>query len=276
MAANQTADGTRQSFSSAFAGALVAAIAEATGAPWLTAAVPDAGSASDNSEPVRMKLALDGSLTGEFLLQFHRAEAAALASKLLRQPADEFGAEQTEALLKLIEAAVGNFRFAVEPGYGAFAIKTSSASEPLSGAANAVEFTAVDNDGNRVSFSIYLNAALTQALLLHSQAQSLATDTGKSMNTDTENEISEQVNLNLVMDVELSVTLRFGQRQLTLREVMELTSGSVVELDRQVEEPVELLLNGVVIARGEAVVIDGNYGLRVTEVSQPIAQAALR
>lgn len=78
------------------------------------------------------------------------------------------------------------------------------------------------------------------------------------------------MNLDLLMDVELNVTLRFGQRQLTLREVLELTSGSVVELDRQVEEPVELLLDGKVIARGEAVVVDGNYGLRVTEVVQPI------
>jgi flagellar motor switch protein FliN/FliY len=84
------------------------------------------------------------------------------------------------------------------------------------------------------------------------------------------------VNLSLVMDVELNVTLRFGQRQLTLREVLELTSGSVVELDRQVEEPVELLLEGKVIAKGEAVVIDGNYGLRVTEVSQPILSPAFR
>jgi flagellar motor switch protein FliN/FliY len=72
------------------------------------------------------------------------------------------------------------------------------------------------------------------------------------------------------MDVELNVTLRFGRRQLTLREVLELTSGSVVELDRQVEEPVELLLDGQVIAKGEAVVIDGNYGFRVTEVLKPV------
>ena len=78
------------------------------------------------------------------------------------------------------------------------------------------------------------------------------------------------------MDVELNVTLRFGQRQLALREVLELTSGSVIELDRQVEEPVELLLDGKVIARGEAVVIDGNYGLRVTEVPQPISAPVLR
>jgi len=78
------------------------------------------------------------------------------------------------------------------------------------------------------------------------------------------------------MNVELNVTLRFGKRQLTLREVLELTTGSVVELDRQVEEPVELLLNGLVIARGEAVVIDGNYGLRVTEVTQPVSSLGIR
>lgn len=87
---------------------------------------------------------------------------------------------------------------------------------------------------------------------------------------------ADSVNLGLLLDVELNVTLRFGQRQLTLREVLELTGGSVVELDRQVEEPVELLLDGKVIARGEAVVVDGNYGLRVTEVMQPIPDTMLK
>ena len=77
-------------------------------------------------------------------------------------------------------------------------------------------------------------------------------------------------NLGLVMDVELNVTLRFGQRQLPLREIMDLASGSVVELDREVDEPVELILDGRVIARGEAVIVDGNYGVRVTEVLQPM------
>jgi len=50
-----------------------------------------------------------------------------------------------------------------------------------------------------------------------------------------------------------------------------LSSGSVVELDRMVDEPVELYLDGKLIARGEAVVVDGNYGLRVTEIPQPMA-----
>jgi flagellar motor switch protein FliN/FliY len=86
--------------------------------------------------------------------------------------------------------------------------------------------------------------------------------------TDTTLSDADKENLDLVLDVELNVTLRFGERRLPLRDVLELASGSVVELDRQVDEPVELVLDGRVVARGEAVIIDGNYGLRITEVVQ--------
>jgi len=72
--------------------------------------------------------------------------------------------------------------------------------------------------------------------------------------------------LDLLMDVELDLTLRFGQRNMTLREIMELDAGSIVELGRQVQEPADLLLEGRLIARGEVVVVDGNYGLRVLEI----------
>ncbi len=72
--------------------------------------------------------------------------------------------------------------------------------------------------------------------------------------------------LHRVIDVSLAVTLRFGQRHLTLREVLDLNTGSLLELDRQVEEPVDLVLGDRVIARGEVMIIDGNYGMRVTEV----------
>ena len=58
--------------------------------------------------------------------------------------------------------------------------------------------------------------------------------------------------------------------------MLELGSGSVIELDRQVDDPVELLLDGKVIARGEAVIVDGKYGLRVTEIPQPIASHFVR
>jgi flagellar motor switch protein FliN/FliY len=72
--------------------------------------------------------------------------------------------------------------------------------------------------------------------------------------------------LGRVIDVPLTVTLRFGQRSMRLQEVLELNAGALVELDRQVEDPVDLILDERVIARGEVVIVDGNYGLRVTEI----------
>jgi flagellar motor switch protein FliN/FliY len=277
MTTNNLAGKTYRPFSDAFFSALVAAIGDASGSPWLISAVPDEQSTADESEPVRINLTLEGDLGGEFLLEFRRTDAALLAAKCLQQAAGEFGTEQSEALLKCIEAAMSRFCSAVAEEYGTFTSQASIASDPASDSANVADVTAVDDGGTRVSLLMYLNPALAEALSL--QAERAGATHGKSKEAVGEKEGQpnpEQVNLQLVMDVELNVTLRFGQRQLALREVLELTSGSVIELDRQVEEPVELLLEGKVIARGEAVVIDGNYGLRVTEVPQPISAPVLR
>jgi flagellar motor switch protein FliN/FliY len=270
MTKNPTFDKAHQAFSIAFFSALIGALNEASDSTWLIAAVPDVELTSKNSEPVQIRLTLDGSLRGEFLLEFRRAEASVLESKIHRRPAVESGAEQPERLLMLIRDGISEFVSAYAKDYGAFTIEASLASEPALDAASAAQFTVADDEANRVSILMSLNPALAEALSLHSKAASTATGAERSIKNSTGGAGPEQNNLNLVMDVELNVTLRFGQRQLTLREVLELTSGSVVELDRQVEEPVELLLEGKVIARGEAVVIDGNYGLRVIEVLQPI------
>ena len=76
--------------------------------------------------------------------------------------------------------------------------------------------------------------------------------------------------LELLMDVELDVTLRFGERQMALRDILDLSAVSVVELNQYVQDPVELLVGKKVIARGEVVVVDGNYGLRVMEIISPM------
>jgi flagellar motor switch protein FliN/FliY len=70
----------------------------------------------------------------------------------------------------------------------------------------------------------------------------------------------------LLLDVELPVSVSFGRATLTLQEAIKLITGSLIELDRGLNDPVELLVNNCVIARGEVVVVDGNYGVRVTEI----------
>ena len=73
----------------------------------------------------------------------------------------------------------------------------------------------------------------------------------------------------LLSDIELDATLQFGSRQMALREVLELGPGDVVELDRHVSEPVDLVVADRIVARGEVVIVSGNFALRVTEVATP-------
>ena len=86
---------------------------------------------------------------------------------------------------------------------------------------------------------------------------------------------AEAKRLGFFLDLDLEVTLCFGTRQMLLKEVLELGPGSVVELDREVQDPADLLLDGKLIARGEIVIVNGNYGLRVAEVFEAPQLAAL-
>jgi flagellar motor switch protein FliN len=71
---------------------------------------------------------------------------------------------------------------------------------------------------------------------------------------------------NLLMGVELSVSVSFGHVQLSLKDVLKLTAGSIIELNRTVDEPVEVIVNNCVVARGEVVVVEGNYGVRIHQI----------
>jgi flagellar motor switch protein FliN/FliY len=73
-------------------------------------------------------------------------------------------------------------------------------------------------------------------------------------------------NLNLVLDVPVSLTIELGSCQLPMREVLQLGVGSVVQLDKPADAPVELNVNGKLIARGEVVIIEDRFGVKITEV----------
>jgi flagellar motor switch protein FliN len=75
--------------------------------------------------------------------------------------------------------------------------------------------------------------------------------------------------IDLLLDVELEATLRFGSRELPLGELLELGPGDVVQLDRHVSDPVDLIVADKIVARGDVVLVNGNFGLRVTEVAEP-------
>jgi flagellar motor switch protein FliN len=72
--------------------------------------------------------------------------------------------------------------------------------------------------------------------------------------------------MELLLDVELPVSISFGKTEILMKDVLKLTTGSIVELNRGVNEPVEVLVNHCLIARGEVVVVEGNYGVRIQQI----------
>jgi flagellar motor switch protein FliN/FliY len=87
------------------------------------------------------------------------------------------------------------------------------------------------------------------------------------------NTLEHPSNLNLVLDVPVSLTIELGGCRLPMREVLQLNIGSVVQLDKPADAPVELNVNGKLIARGEVVVIEDRYGVKITEVVGSIVPA---
>lgn len=76
----------------------------------------------------------------------------------------------------------------------------------------------------------------------------------------------KKINLDIFSKIPVNVSVELGRANVSLKEIFELTEGSIVELERLVGEPLDLVVNGQVIAQGEVVAIDNNYGLRVTHV----------
>ena len=81
--------------------------------------------------------------------------------------------------------------------------------------------------------------------------------------------------LDVLLDIELPVTVRFGRTQMSLNDVLELTRGSVIDFGQGAEEPVEVIVNGRLVARGEAVMVQGNYGVRISHIESRRDRAEL-
>lgn len=80
---------------------------------------------------------------------------------------------------------------------------------------------------------------------------------------------SKDRNLNLIMDIPLKVTVELGRTKMPVSELLNLTQGSVIELSKLAGEPMEVLVNDKLIARGEAVVVNEKFGVRLTDIISP-------
>jgi flagellar motor switch protein FliN len=114
-----------------------------------------------------------------------------------------------------------------------------------------------------------LSAAKPAAAVATTPAASTAPATGTPTGTRRLARRDDPRNIERLLDVELEVIVRFGTTTVPLRDVVQMGTGSMIELNRTIDEPVELLVNDRPLARGEVVVVDGYYGVRITEIGTP-------
>lgn len=81
---------------------------------------------------------------------------------------------------------------------------------------------------------------------------------------------SSEINLELVLDIPVNISLRVGSTEISIRDLVKLVEGSVIALDRNASEPMDVLVNGTLIAHGEIVVVDDRFGVRLTDVVSPL------
>jgi len=249
-------------FANVFAASLAEQLTLRLEESWDIKTLNEPGPAKSFDKTIAFRLTAAGGLQGSCFVTFEESQVTAINKKSLAQSASDTHDQQGNALDKILAAVMEGLSSALLARYGVVTFQAERATDlqpenlVIAALAGSVGDEAVSPILLR--FDDMLLASLTSPNVSEHPAQA-------------EMAAIEPANLQLVMDVELNVSLRFGQCQLPLRDVLDLNSGSVIELDRDVDDPVELLLDGKVIARGEAVIVDGNYGLRITEIPQPIA-----
>jgi flagellar motor switch protein FliN len=219
-----------------------------------------------------------GSVRGEMSFRLPQPVALGMAQLLLgetQNPGAEFTPEYRESAEELLRQIAGHAASSLKERWGEVQLRIETGNAPSWPPGASAWMSSAADAPFRVWAEWQMSAALMAGLrMAEAKAQVLANAQAQLQSAAPESKAeappigksSGSGSPGMFMDVELAVTLRFGGRRMLLREVLELNSGSVVELDRQVQDPADLLLDGRVIARGEVVVVDGNYGLRVLEI----------
>jgi len=214
-----------------------------------------------------------GATRGEMTLRLPAASGTLLARKFLgeAEPATEpITVGQKEALEELLRQIAGLAATALAATAGGEVQLHLSGSVAPSWSSDAVVCLRTrDEAGTSITLEIQISPALAAAL--RPQVQSAPPAPTLSPTSALPAPLPSTLpaassSYRRLLDVGLDVKLRFGTRRMLLRDVLALSAGVVVELDNTLHSPVDLLLDGRLIAQGDVVIVDGKYGLRITDV----------
>ncbi len=220
-----------------------------------------------------------GAVHGEMTLRLPAASGTRLAAKFLGETepvreaipvepvvAENITAENKEAVEELLRQVAGLAATGLSSAAGGEVQFHLSASAAPSWSSDAILCLRTRNEaGISIALEIQISPALGAALQLRAQSAAAVPVALGSSAAQSPPSFSYR----RLMDVDLDVKLRFGTRRMLLRDVLALSAGVVVELDSTLQSPVDLLLDGRLIAQGDVVVVDGKYGLRITAVVDP-------
>lgn len=102
------------------------------------------------------------------------------------------------------------------------------------------------------------------------EENSLEEKTDEQAEGQKEQKEMEKYDLGLILDIPLELSVEFGKVKIVINDLIQLGQGSIVELDKSVGDPLEIYINGKLIARGEVIVVDDKFGIRVTDIVSPI------
>jgi len=239
---------------------------------------PPSLSPEELAKSVSIRFSGGGVLQGDMLWLADTPVALQLAQLLMSEPLDasaEFNDGSRDAFAELLRQVAGLAATAwKQESGGETEIIFQSAADPAFTPAHSASVKLSGEKVPQLSLTLLFNLALCDALA-HPPAADAAPAHAASSEASSAGGGALPTNLDLLLDVELEATIRFGQREMLLRDIFGLMAGAVVELNQSVNEPAELLVAGRLVAKGEVVVVDGNFGLRVTEVASTGQRAEL-
>lgn len=240
-------------------------LAQLTGAPVRASVAPSAAATAVHS----LHFVAGKDFAGSISFALAPADAYRLTQVLLAEPltgSGEWNADRDETLSELMRQFAGQAETAIKA-----AVEHEIGFKLSGGPASPV------SDGSQRTW-IFEGERLPQTFISISSSIELQPkiETATPREALASQPADPGSNLDVLVDVELDVTMRFGQRRMLLRDVLHLNQGSVVELDCDLQDPAELVVGGRVVARGDVVIVDGNYGLRITEVLSSPQSAAFQ